>query len=103
MLNHEDHCRTVALIRGLEADNAQLRAQLAQLQKAVRLLLESEDGGGRLSHNIGVPCGLCEVHAQIKTALADLDDVQCPGCGWERGAHAPLCPRHPAALPDTPK
>ena len=59
----------------LQAENAQFRAQLAQLRDAVQLLLESEDGGGRLSHNIGVPCGLCEAHKQFASTLADLPDA----------------------------
>ena len=53
-----------------EEENARMRAQLAQLLKVVRLLLDSEDECGRLSHNIGVPCGLCEAHKQLVVALA---------------------------------
>ena len=65
----------LARLTAAETERDQLRAQLAQLQKAARLFLEFEDMSGRLQHNIGVPCGLCEAHTQIKAALADLPDA----------------------------
>ena len=51
MINHEDHCRTVELIRELEADNAQLRAQLAQLTKALRAIRDLQVGNTEVSYN----------------------------------------------------